>query len=396
MKGILTLFSRKTNSLDYIPEIDSLRFFAIITVMFFHLNSTLSSVIGLTRIEDSYELLGGGDNFFEFGWWLRRLDLGVKLFFAISGFVLAIPFVKSYLNKEPFEPIGSFYKRRLLRIEPLFFFSLIFFGVFFFLSGRYAIADSFSHFFASLFYSHVFIFGTPSPINPVTWSLETEAQFYLIFPLIMAFVFAYRTPIWIACCFLLLTVATLFVRSLFVFAYEAHLNQSIIYYISHFAIGILFGYLFVRFNFLFDRKRFIWDFTTLLSVFCMFYFYKPQDDWFRNLLFNMSMFVFIFGVFKGRIFNIIAKSPFLYVIGGMCYSLYLFHLGVYHFFIPILKDYLASFSYSQSLIILSLTILPLAIFLGSIIYLFIEKPTMDSKWPKQLASFMSNKSVRKN
>jgi hypothetical protein len=28
--------------------------------------------------------------------------------------------------------------------------------------------------------------------------------------------------------------------------------------------------------------------------------------------------------------------------------------------------------------------------------LFIEKPTMDSKWPKQLASFMSNKSVHKN
>ena len=83
-------YGRITNSTTFIPQIDGLRFFSIITVMFFHMNSTLSSTWGLSRIEDSYALLGGGDTIMDFGWWLRRLDLGVKVFFAVSGSIILI------------------------------------------------------------------------------------------------------------------------------------------------------------------------------------------------------------------------------------------------------------------------------------------------------------------
>ena len=42
---------RKTNSVSFIPEIDGLRFFAIITVVLFHLNSALSKSLGYTANE---------------------------------------------------------------------------------------------------------------------------------------------------------------------------------------------------------------------------------------------------------------------------------------------------------------------------------------------------------
>lgn len=85
--------SRKTNYIHFIPEIDGLRFFAIATVVIFHLNTAFSREVGLT-VERSIELLGG-KNAFSLGGILIRLDLVVKVFFAITGFILALPFLKA-------------------------------------------------------------------------------------------------------------------------------------------------------------------------------------------------------------------------------------------------------------------------------------------------------------
>ena len=70
--------SRKTTSTNFIPEIDGLRFFAIATVVIFHLNTAFSREIGLS-VNESIELLGG-KNTLSIGGILIRLDLGVKVF----------------------------------------------------------------------------------------------------------------------------------------------------------------------------------------------------------------------------------------------------------------------------------------------------------------------------
>ncbi|MFM8950090.1 MAG: acyltransferase family protein, partial [Bacteroidota bacterium] len=270
-------YGRTTNSTTFIPQIDGLRFFSIITIMFFHLNSTLSSSWGLARIEDSYELLGGGETIFDFGWWLRRLDLGVKVFFAVSGFVLALPFIKRFLERAPFEPLSSYYKRRLLRIEPPFLVSLLLFTVVYMIYKAPSFSDLIPTFLSTLGYSHVLVFGNPSPINPVTWSLETEAQFYLIFPALFFFIFAYRSTPWITLAFLLLMVGTLYIRSFFFFENHEHFSLSVLFYISNFCAGILFCWIYLRYKFLFWRQRYLWDVTTVIALVGLFYFYKPQD-----------------------------------------------------------------------------------------------------------------------
>ena len=156
-------------------------------------------------------------------------------------------------------------------------------------------------------------------------------------------------------------------------------------------MGILFAWLWVRYNALFVIKRFVWDFTTLFAIIGLFYFYKPQDDWTRNLVFNVSVFFLFFGFFKGRLFNRLANVQWLALIGGMCYSLYLFHLGSFHFFVPILMDLFGPMHYHKALIVTSFTAIPLAIVFCSIIYLLIEKPTMDPLWPHKLFKFIAGK-----
>jgi peptidoglycan/LPS O-acetylase OafA/YrhL len=387
----LRKYGRITNSTEFIPQIDGLRFFSIITVMIFHLNSTLSSNWGLARIEDSYELLGGGETMFDFGWWLRRLDLGVKVFFAISGFVLALPLIKRYLARDPFISLSKYYRRRLLRIEPPFLVSLLVFSLVYIFHKAPALSDVIPTFLSTLGYSHVLIFGYPSPINPVTWSLETEAQFYLLFPYLFLFIFAYRNNAWLTMSFLLLMVATLYIRGLFFFENNEHFNLSVLFYISHFCAGILFAWLYLRYKFLFWRKRFVWDITTLIAVVGLFYFYKPQDRVLNNFMFNLSMMALFFGVFKGFVTSRICSEPIVFVIGGMCYSLYLLHLGAYHLFTPFILPYLHSLGYSWSLFTMSLTVLPITLFVGTLFYLAIERPTMDEKWFRKLKFYLRKK-----
>jgi peptidoglycan/LPS O-acetylase OafA/YrhL len=57
-----------------------------------------------------------------------RLVLGVKVFFAISGFVLALPFLiyDFGLSNNPIQ-LKSYFKRRLTRLEPPFILTLFFF-----------------------------------------------------------------------------------------------------------------------------------------------------------------------------------------------------------------------------------------------------------------------------
>ncbi|MFM7766872.1 MAG: hypothetical protein ACKO9S_03315, partial [Bacteroidota bacterium] len=127
----------------------------------------------------------------------------------------------------------------------------------------------------------------------------------------------------------------------------------------------------------------------------LFYFDKPQDKVVNNFMFNLSLLARFFGVFKGRIFNRICSSPFIFVIGGMCYSLYLLHLGAFHFFTPLLLPKIQILGYGWTLFTLSLTVLPLTIFIGSLFYLAIERPTMDAHWLRKTRLFVKRRKKTK-
>jgi peptidoglycan/LPS O-acetylase OafA/YrhL len=173
-KSLRTLFSRVTSSGAVIPEIDGLRFIAIVWVLGFHINGEYIKVMGARfpgQIQNSLynQVLG-------------TWDFGVQLFFVISGFILSLPFVRHYWNGAPRPPLGQYYLRRLTRIEPPYVINLILFSGLILLVKSPPVSQTLQHLLASLFYSHNLIFHNVSTINFVTWSLEIEAQFYLAAP----------------------------------------------------------------------------------------------------------------------------------------------------------------------------------------------------------------------
>ena len=120
----------------------------------------------------------------------------VRLFFALSGLIVCLPFARRYRTGMPPRPAGRFYLGRLVRIAPPYILSCVIYFLAIVLPFRHHDFTNyfrafFPHLAGSLFYLHGPLYGEASWINGVAWTLEVEAQFYLITPL-LAMIFLLR------------------------------------------------------------------------------------------------------------------------------------------------------------------------------------------------------------
>jgi len=151
--------------LKYRAEIDGLRAFAVIPVIFFHAG---------------FELFSGGFT-------------GVDVFFVISGYLITSLLLDD-IEKKRFSFIG-FYERRARRLLPaLYVVVIVTLGVATFLLLPQALLSTAKSalsipFFSSNFYfwSERGYFGAATEFKPLihTWSLAVEEQFYLVFPVVL-------------------------------------------------------------------------------------------------------------------------------------------------------------------------------------------------------------------
>lgn len=108
-------------------------------------------------------------------------DTGVTLFFVLSGFLLFLPYARVLLFDEvPWPSIWQFYIRRILRILPVYYLSLILMVLLF--HPEYLQAD---HLKQCFFFLTMFMDSsatTYKQINGPFWTLAVEWQFYLFLP----------------------------------------------------------------------------------------------------------------------------------------------------------------------------------------------------------------------
>ena len=220
-------FKRITTSGNFIPEIDSLRFIAIFSVVLYHVNGFLSEK-DLTSYKSNY-FINIIQSVFKQG------HIGVPLFFVISGFILGIPFAKHFINKEPKVIISEYFKKRLTRLEPPYILSLIIlFLSSVFIVKKLSFSLGFKSFIASIFYVHNFVFPNHLPyINSPTWSLEIEIQFYIFAP-ILALYFSLNKIILRRIIILVVIFFSLLINNFIEFRWV-----SIFSYLHYFLLGFL-------------------------------------------------------------------------------------------------------------------------------------------------------------
>jgi peptidoglycan/LPS O-acetylase OafA/YrhL len=142
------------------PHVDAMRAIAALSVVLYH-----TGVIG--------GLAAAG----ILGPYVSHLNMGVCLFFVISGFLLYRPFVSARLAGARPVQVGPYLARRALRILPGYWFALTVLAILFHLPGVFT-ADWWR------FYGLVQIYN-PRTIDQgmgVAWTLCIEATFYLFLP----------------------------------------------------------------------------------------------------------------------------------------------------------------------------------------------------------------------
>jgi peptidoglycan/LPS O-acetylase OafA/YrhL len=363
-------FRRITSTNNYIPEIDGLRFIAIITVLLLHLNTNYKRAFS-HLIPEWYEGSVLDSIFLNSGW-------GVELFFAISGYILSVPFIRESRYNGSKVVLRAYFIRRLTRLEPPFIISLVGIYIASSLFSANNFEESIPHFIATLFYSHMFVYGTWSPINPVTWSLETEVQFYILAPL-LALLFKSKRKVYLG------VLLFLFFTSMYSvgkpFLKELNLYKSIIPSFQWFSIGILIADLSLRFPKWFNKPLiyadvFAWVGIPLLYL-CKFYF--------NQLAFDLVMLIFIISVFKSITFKIFICNRWITTVGGMCYTIYLLHYAIIFIFMKLISSLVLQNFYLHQIVVFTIVFIVVLI-LSFFFFRYFERPFMDKNWWNKLKS----------
>lgn len=172
----------------YFPNLNGLRFIAALLVIIHHIE----------QYKSSYDLPNRWDSRF-----IQIIgEQGVSLFFVLSGFLI------TYLLLEEEKQTGTirlrdFYTRRILRIWPLYFFIgflalVILPRIPLFLVPGEGLDIWYRHYWQKVVLFVLFLpnllpfYGGVIPFASQTWSIGTEEQFYLVWPLLMKNIKKYR------------------------------------------------------------------------------------------------------------------------------------------------------------------------------------------------------------
>jgi peptidoglycan/LPS O-acetylase OafA/YrhL len=377
-------YGRITGSRHYVPQIDGLRFLAIAPVLIWH---------GCIRAARTHPEIPVRDAVA----WLPHGHAGVDLFFLISGYIIAWPFL---IGRPP--TIAAFFQRRVLRLEPPYILAMTIAFLALLLTGyhpspsealswRADISISKS-FIASLGYLHALAFGAPSIINPPAWSLEVEIQFYLLSPLIIAF---YRrgSPAFrraagsIAVVALLVGACLLDARF---GRYGLH-RWTLAGHAAPFLAGIVLCDIAIARNLAqaagHRRGDVLFALGLVLWLASALFWIDDSDGLGIGLARDgarvAGVVMVAVGGLTGRHARAVLARPWITFVGGMCYSIYLVHIMAMQAGYLVLARVLPHVPLAAAFVLWCLVLTPIALAAGLGFYLLVERPCMIPDWPQR-------------
>ena len=311
----------------YIAPIDGLRAVAVIAVLFYHLGIS----------------------------WIPGGFLGVDLFFVISGYVITRLVLDSIQRSSALD-LREFYLNRLRRLVPALVFMVVattmFIGVWapetmrrFLTDLPYVFTGSMNWSLVNRQQDYFSTIGRP-PLLQHTWSLAVEAQFYLIWPLVLLFILKYFGKKNIPIASLIAAGASgiaLFIYSIKIDASVSHAVSHVYFGTDTHSIGLFLGSAlavsWIPQNLSKTISKRAQDFVDgvgiigLLGLLATFLFINETDATLYRLAFPLAG---IFGcatlmsvVHPASRFAPLLSSKFLLWIGERSYGIYLWHWVIF-------------------------------------------------------------------
>ena len=347
---------------------DGLRGIAILLVVFYH-------NFGFVK-------------YFFFGW------LGVDLFFVLSGFLIT-DILLNTVNKPGY--FKNFYAKRVLRIFPLYYLSLIIFLLILPRIKGFPLDFGFYIDHQWWFWTYLqnwflifFDVGNTTTAIQHYWSLAVEEQFYIVWPLV---IFLIRKPKILLVIAGLLLVAVIGIRLYMWTIQIKDLNYFGLYTYTRID-GICIGSMLAILHFM--RSPFVKKYFTVLvfllaAMNFVFYFINKQYDFTFPYLaivgyttFAMLFAIVVHEVIQGdnKLFNLILNIKPLRFFGKISYGLYVFHWPVY----LILYDWVdenirsvASLSENNRVIVVSILLTMIGVLISVISFYTFERYFLKKK-----------------
>ena len=375
-----------------------------------------------------------------------RADLGVDLFFTISGFLIGTLLFKEY-QKTNYISFKTFYLRRFLRLMPVYLVAM-FFGIFLLQNNPLAESggSNAQNMWANILYVNNFL-DISRQFMGWCWSLAIEEQFYILIPGLLLFLLrSRRNKLNTLIYFLIFSCA---IRFFVVFYYNFFPSEgfwgvpgseswnktfSLLYDNLHtryggLLIGVIGAYFYVYNNeslktFFKNRKSIILNYVaiiTFLMVFFridFFYFseFTPQGlqiieaplsfiekilfaftvSITRNLFSLATIIIVLSSMFSKDFISIKASkflsSKFFYPIAQLSYSAYLMHEMIQIWIFPKLAPIFKFLFNENNLLALcanGLVSIILTFISAFILYIFIERPFMEFRNSETIMKFLN-------
>jgi peptidoglycan/LPS O-acetylase OafA/YrhL len=300
--------------IEHRKDIQLLRGFSVLAVIFFHLDK----------------------NFFSFGY------LGVDIFFAISGFVISnLIFAQLDNNKFKFK---EFIFLRFKRIVPSLIAYLIFVQIlsYFNLDHNNIVETAKTSIYSLFFLANIHLsryleyFAQDTEFNLVInlWSLSVEEQFYIIFPIFAFLIFRFKNRVLILLSislFSILALSPIIYNSLNILEkiflnYNNYIFYSPLTRVWEFLFGVIAMFANQKIKLKTKNKKLI-DFFILILLFTTFLPFININNFTRQFL---ALFItsIILSINASSILSSNFFNNFFIFTGNISYSLYLFHQGV--------------------------------------------------------------------
>lgn len=350
----LRRLARPQPAQTFVPQIDGLRFIAIVSVILYHMQDYVAHKASISS------------NFSPLQALMAQGHFGVPLFFAVSGYIISLPF----LGPNP-PRLGRYFLRRLTRLEPPYIISMLcIFGLKLWWLDR-SFPELWPHLLASLVYLHGPLFGAHSEVNGVAWSLEVEWQFYLVAPLLLLALLR-TSPTW-RLLVLVLLIAAGGLAHVHTRGWDARLSLSLLQYFGFFSAGVGVAMLDGRWRAtnwapLFDLS----GFAALMAIVLV----LVDAHTFRATLPLLTA-AFMLSSLRGNWLRALLGWWPLHCIGAMCYSIYLYHFFVISACARAINSILGwPADPDLRLLLLMLVGLPTVLLVCVVPYLLIERPFM--------------------
>jgi len=369
-----------------LPQIDGLRFIAIMAVIAFHVSLICSFHFGVPHESDA-ATKGVVNKAVDAG------HLGVNLFFAISGFILVLPFARRHLLEASPVSLRAYFIRRITRLEPPY---IIHLGVLFVLCctvfKRFPshpalyytdmpASYAWDHIFPSLVYANGLLYGAHPYPNIVLWSLEIEVQFYILAPA-LALIFMIRQKKFRRGLLVGLVLVATSVCCLISPTYDTFYRYgfSLAGNIQYFLTGFLLCDLYLLEWGVAPRQNRIWDvlFLSACGIIIAFQAFATME-----IMLPWLIFVICIAAFKGPLCAKFLGNRWIATIGGMCYTIYMYHLLMISVLIRLTAK-LQTHIFWLDLIIQTAVMSVVIVTSCALLFVLFERPFMQRDWPAKL------------